>query len=488
VTVAAPSAGTGSSLTWDGGATLSLMTRQEWFWDNNWVGDVAPSNPTLGAITFGDTGRGVNRVETNRTIGGLTVNNTAGTNIFDLVGGRLTVRGATDVSPVHHGAGNNWAAAVFTNGTLQVGTPSAPQNLTIGLDPAGSPYYSGYMKVAAGSTFEGYIKRLGIGVDGAAGRGTLDLRGATVAGGVLRAGQLVMANLGWGGAPNRPCEIRLDNATAITGIEITNTCDMGVNQCNTCWIGDPANNTNLPPGVNFKVGVNTAGRGRIRLAMDAYYNLLGRIVATTNGTFTGYLTELTVGGMSWQDLSDALLDVSAMTNLVLDCSGTVGVPGGDSSLSRYNARLKLPPGTGITKDVRIGVPTNMNSSALLQLRSTVLTVTNLATVGIRGTVSNVVDGASGGLDIASTASLVVSNGGKITIVFKQARVLDSNNVYWGLRLAGNQVAALQTLQSDGKLGWNDAAMAPRVAEIFFYRGYTYVGQIYAPKGTIMVVR
>jgi hypothetical protein len=74
------------------------------------------------------------------------------------------------------------------------------------------------------------------------------------------------------------------------------------------------------------------------------------------------------------------------------------------------------------------------------------------------------------------------------LLFKQARVLDSNNVYWGLRLAGNQVAALQTLQSDGKLGWNDAAMAPRVAEIFFYRGYTYVGQIYAPKGTIMVVR
>jgi len=66
--------------------------------------------------------------------------------------------------------------------------------------------------------------------------------------------------------------------------------------------------------------------------------------------------------------------------------------------------------------------------------------------------------------------------------------LDPSGVYWGLRMVGDQTAALAALQGAGKLGWNDTGIAPKVAEIFAYRGYTYVGQILAPRGTIMLVR
>ena len=176
-----------------------------------------------------------------------------------------------------------------------------------------------------------------------------------------------------------------------------------------------------------------------------------------------------------------------MTNVALDCSGTIAVPGGTSQRGAYNARLKLPPGDALTRDLVIGVPTNANSTALLQLRSTRMTVTNLATVGLRGTISNVVDGASGGLDLAGAASLVVSNGGKITLVFQPPRDPEIR-VYWGLRWAGNHASALQALQSAGQLGWNDSALASNGVAIFVYRGYTYIGRVFAPHGSLLRVR
>jgi len=217
--------------------------------------------------------------------------------------------------------------------------------------------------VAAGSTFEAYINRLGIGADGYGARGLLDLRGATVQGGVLRMGSLVMGNVGWGGSVNRTMAIALDNATALSRIEVTNAMDMGVQQAHLTWIGNPGSNTNLPPNIDVAVGVNVAGRGKIRLAIDAWPYCFGRMVASSNGTFTAYLTEFDVGGSGMGGSCDAIWDFSAMTNMVLDCTGIVNVPYGDTWASSYSARLKLPPGNGITKDLRLGVPSSPRARA-----------------------------------------------------------------------------------------------------------------------------
>ncbi|HPV24258.1 MAG TPA: sodium-independent anion transporter, partial [Casimicrobium sp.] len=75
----------------------------------------------------------------------------------------------------------------------------------------------------------------------------------------------------------------------------------------------------------------------------------------------------------------------------------------------------------------------------------------------------------------AAATLSVSNGGKVAIVFTSpSSPGNSDYAYWGLRWAGNHRSELETLAAAGKLSWTNL-MPGRPAEIIVMRDSTYVG-------------
>jgi len=83
---------------------------------------------------------------------------------------------------------------------------------------------------------------------------------------------------------------------------------------------------------------------------------------------------------------------------------------------------------------------------------------------------------------AALFSLVA--GGVISIVYTASRPAGTGP-YWGLRWAGNHVAALEALRSAGKLTWNRGPIG-HDPSIFYTQGATHVG--YPLAGSVFVVR
>jgi hypothetical protein len=164
-TAYAPGVPTSGDVTWTGAAVGA-----DWDYDANWLGGVAPTNPTAATVTYASGGQSVvGRLEADRQVGGLYFNADCAHSL-DLGGRGLTLAGNL--------TGADYCAWSFrvTNGTLRLGTPGAAANLTVGrLDSA-------TLTLSPGTILDPVnVGRISLGehTSSGSGQGLLDLRGCT---------------------------------------------------------------------------------------------------------------------------------------------------------------------------------------------------------------------------------------------------------------------------------------------------------------------
>jgi len=397
-------------------------------------------------------------------IGSLSVGNNEGTHTVDLSQNILKVNGNVTVNSTS-GGDTPHAKATFTNGTLQIGTSAGAQNITIGT--GWGAYRTGTLAFGAGTTFDANIATLTIG-EGDGGRGYLDLRGANIAGGVLKADTIKFGTGGNGARSNRSMHIYLDDTTTISEIQ-TRYLYMAMYQCANVRIGNPNDGDMLPPNVSVTIGSQEA-RGGLRMGRNAWVTVDTRLVAKSGGIFTAWLTEMNIGGTEWGGTSIAVLDIDAMDSVMIDCNGSFLMPYGTNSANNLDAQCMLPRGTVTTQTMKIGVPNNSGNGARLWLNGTVFTVLDTATIGVKGKVYSNVAGFSGGLDIAEGDKLSVADGGLISVMFDTEQDASESGFYWGLRWKGKRDADLRMLKDAGKIDWQ---VSQALADLGYSAGVLY---------------
>ncbi len=479
------SPGVTNSLTWKGAASSTLMNRPEWMWSGNWIEGAPPVNPSAAIINYRDSGQAVTgRLETSRTIGGLSLGLQAATvrHTLDLNGNSLVVSGSVV------DAGGTWQFSV-TNGTIQVGSDGLLGNINL---TVGQPTLTVLPGTRLNATNIGTIQLANCWGGWGTSLAILDLRGAEVAGGTLRMANLLMHN----GGSGQSSYFYLNGGTALTKIEVTNQTVIGqTGGDSSCYIGNPTDQK-LPPGISLSFGSNPALRGSLLIlrTMFATRYSTAKLVATSGGTCTAYLSSL------WLVKHDAtieagnsnpqtgILDMGNMAACFIDTLDLKIAP--DRTTSPTNTdnlvgTLKLPPGTVVAGTVVVGGATN-RGVATLECSNTAFRVTNSITLHKTARVTMKV-GSSGGLDIDSPAdsalSMTTATNGALQIQFTAPCFFPT----YGLRWAGDHVAALQALQADGKLVVDAGGLAPKTASIFLYRGSTYVGPGPA-SGTVIMIR
>ena len=471
---------TQADLTWSGDAGAE---KQEWKWAHNWVGGNPPANPTTGRLTFADAGNVGDDSVTNLmdqawTIGGFSVTATAGDHKTDLNGNKLTVNGRVDVGMRVAGK-----TAKIVNGSMQIGTPGSLQDLIVAgsgdyNDPVGAANF-----VLAGVNLTAYLNLCAIGYGSWINTpvGTLDLLDANVP--LLRANRLVIAQ----GNPQVVGSVKLSSLTGLGEIRVRDSVVMATK--GTARIGDPSNSWNLPPNVSITLGDWGISRCSMEVstASDDHW-ADGRLVASSGGTFTAYLSTLKLAehtgrefGYSEAGQAIATLDLSAMDHVTLDADSIqvaapapVVTPGGHND---GRGLLGLPPGTATVREAMIAhadvndTNADPTCSAILRLNGTVFVPQSSLTVGPRGTVQTKVNGTSCGLDIPAGSAVAIT--GKISIIFELDPL--TSGLYYGLRWAGDHTAELEALNVAGNLTWDDTVLT-RPVSIFTQGGFTYVGQ------------
>jgi hypothetical protein len=223
-----------------------------------------------------------------------------------------------------------------------------------------------------------------------------------------------------------------------------------------------------------------------------------KLVASGGGTFTAYVTNLVVvqqNSPSEQGNGNAqagTLDLSKMTSCQIDATTLNIAP--DRSPSPTNTdnligTLNLPPGNVVAGTVVVGGATN-SGVATLTLSNTIFAVTNAITLHKTARVTVNVGSLPSGLVVSNSADTAFSmatatnDSGALRIVF---RAKPTASPFYGLAWAGDHVAAVQALQSSGKLVVDSTGLAPKTAEIFKSGGFTYVG-VPLPAGSSFVFR
>jgi hypothetical protein len=469
------------------------MDRREWMWSANWVGNVPPTNPTVATLSFQTFGQTVTgRLEAARTVGGLSLGSASATvnHTVDLNSNTLTVAG--NIADAAYGT----VGFTFTNGTLQLGSASATGNVYL----TGS---TTTLKLAPGAKLNTYnvgtiqlADKSGIGGWGN-GNGILDLRGVEVVGGKFSAGNLLLHCAGDGNYSY----LYLDGNTSIGSIEVTNSLVIGQQAGGgTVYIGNPADSGRLPPNVSVKVGVSPTQRGSMMVTRIMSYvrSTTSKLVASGGGTFTGYLTDLTLvkqdanaeaGNVNAQT---GILDLGKMTSCLIDTTTLNIAPDRTGAQAPTNTdnligTLNLPPGNVVAGTVVVGGATN-SGVATLTLSNTIVAVTNAITLHKTARVTVNVGAQSSGLVVSNSAdtafSMATATNGALRIVF-QAKPAASP--FYGLAWAGDHVTAVLDLQTAGKLVVDSTGLAPKTAEIFKSGGFTYVG-VPLPAGTTFKFR
>jgi hypothetical protein len=465
---------TNGDVTWTGAAVIS-----EWDYDANWLGGQAPANVTTGSVTYTTAGQSVvGLLEADRTIGGLRFD--AGTafadcaHILNLGGRTLTLAGNLG-SPDYRG----WSFSL-TNGTLRLGTSTQAANLTLGrMDDATFTLRPGIHLDPVN------IGKVSLGEHNPSGQGNalLDLRGCQIEGGVLRMRDLYMAGY-WKNA-----FVYLNGDTGITALEVSNTLSMGVSfgSWSTTYVGDPANSGKLPPNVSLKVGTSAAQRGD--LLINQVNGIIGdrtdKLVASSGGTFTAYVTNLWLAtGANSATAQLGLLDVSKMNACAVDAmSVRLAVTASPLANDLIKGELRLCPGTVTAGSVIVGASAG-TGYGLLDMSNTAFTVTNSLEIRQTGDLVARVGASGGGLTIenADPAALSISNGATLTVRFFQPA---AGLPHVGLRWKGSHAAELQTLSDDGRI-LIDASGLGKPAAIVTSGGYTMIGLV--SSGTLILLR
>jgi hypothetical protein len=472
--------GAAGNLTWKGGAPTALMDRREWMWSGNWLEGTPPTNPTIATIYYRTAGQAtVGRIEAPRTIGGIglgegiwdTVSHT-----LDLGGTVLTLAGSLGYADIAY------PTLALTNGTLRIGSDTVVGNVTVG----GGNYGSASLLCRAGTIIEtrrvGTL-RAGRNTGSNAQYGRMDLRNATVAGGILSASNIVV------GARNTSY-IAIDNTTAIDGIAVSNALVVGeTSYGGVGYIGNPADPSyRLPANVSLQVGSGPTARGSIQIGVGGGGQAMTAVMAASSGgSFTGWLTALEIMPAGNPSVGIGTLDLGGMTNCAVDAQ-TIRVASGGAGVD-LRGTLKLPPGTVTAGTVEIGT-TNGAAAAfgLLTMSNTTFAVTNTFTIQRTGRVQVNVGVQSCGLVISNAAdtalSLATATNGALRVVFNAKPAVSP---FYGLWWAGDHVAALDALVADGRLVIDSSGMAPRTASILATGGATIIG-LAPPRGAVFVVR
>jgi hypothetical protein len=466
------------------------MDRREWMWSANWVGNVPPTNPTAAILTFANLGQSVTgRLEVARTVGGLTLGGASMTvsHTVDLNSNTLTVAG--NIADASYGT----VGFTFTNGTLQLGSASATGNVYL----TGS---TTTLKLAPGAKLDtanaGTVQLAMHGSGGwGNGNGILDLRGAQVVGGALRARDLLL----YGAGDGNYSYLYLDGSTSLGSIEVSNALVIGqTSGGSTHYIGNPADSGRLPANISVKIGTSPTQRGSLTVLRTTSYTrtTTAKLVASGGGTFTAYVTNLVVvqqNSPSEQGNGNAqagTLDLSKMTSCQIDATTLNIAP--DRSPSPTNTdnligTLRLPPGNVVAGTVVVGGATN-SGVATLTLSNTIFAVTNAITLHKTARVTVNVGSQPCGLVISNAAdtafSMDTATNGALRIVF---RAKATSSPFYGLAWAGDHLAAVQALQASNKLAVDSTGLAPKTAEIFKSGGFTYVG-VPLPAGSSFVFR
>jgi len=411
-------------------------------------------------------------VDLNAIIGGLDVTAVGGNHRIDLNSNTLTIDGRVAL-----GLTTISKTTRITNGTLQIGTEAGPaRSLYVGGSGNWQDTTGGAYLLLSGVAFNGYLDLCSVGYGNWINTpvSTLDLQNATVS--VFRANRLI---LGTGNSPSSGT-IKLSAATGLTEINVKNELTFAI-AAGTARIGDAGNQYKLPPNVNLVFGVWDATRCNLEIARCSGSDFLtdGRIIASSGGTCTGYfgtfkLAQHQGGSQSYAAVGSAVgtVDLSAMNSVAIDATSIeIAALGPMASPGHNGGRglLALPAGTVNAGTVIVAHPDVYDDNAdpamkgELILNGTVFTVATAMTVGPRGTVTATLNGSPAGLDLASGATLV--DRGNIRIIFAPA---DPNpeELYWGLRWAGNHQAELLALKNDGKLAWDDTAIGGGVNIVY----------------------
>ncbi len=243
-------------------------------------------------------------------------------------------------------------------------------------------------------------------------------------------------------------------------------------------------------GDRFVTTVGSADQ-RATMLVGGYRAGAITITMTAAGTFNAYLSSLMVGSNGYANTTtDGLLDLSAVTNGIVDVSGDVRIGSGVGTTAIGELRLPAIP---VSAGTLIVGTTNTGAKGTLTMTGTVFAITNSVavdgpSVANKGRINVTVAGTSAGLDLDAAATLSVTQG-VIAITFKDPA--KPTPLYWGLRWKGDHAAALATLKTASKLTWDATAMTdPKLRDsvaIFVQDNVTYVGARKSG-GTLILVR
>jgi len=477
----------GVTRTWLGAASTDLMDRREWMWSANWVEGTPPANPTTGTIQFRDSGQSViGFPEADRTIGGLSLGQSGITVNHTLnLGGTAPARTLTVAGNVTNpGVGS----FVVTNGTLRIGTEAAAGNATVGLGTT--------LRIAPQTTLDARtINSLQVGSTAwNSATAVLDLRGTTLTEGRLTATNLTV-NFGSGHG-----RIALDNQTGLSEIQAIASLVIGDTPGGggTCYIGNPNDSMRLPPNTSLTVGVDDSLRAVMRILSVNTYGYGGdnaRLVASSGGTFTAWLSDLTVmrhqiqtsqrtGNAHYGTLDLSAMDACFIDTHVLRIANDHADP---SATDNLRGVVKLPHGSLKAGTAIIGATLGQGYGQL-HLSNTLFTVTGALTNRNTGAITIRIGAESTGLAVesASDAALVAEPDSTIQLIFTEPA---AQQPHYGLRWDGDHGATLEGWldASDGRLVVDDAGLGGPKAVVFRLQGATYIG-VPPPPGSLILLR
>ncbi len=181
-----------------------------------------------------------------------------------------------------------------------------------------------------------------------------------------------------------------------------------------------------------------------------------------------------MGGGGGGNQTDGYLLLADMERIEsFTCSGSISVGTAGSSGTTIG-ELSLPPGDASTVNLSVG--SAYTGRGRVTLNGTRLAVSGATAVNANGIVSNRVGAASSGLELGAAATLSVSSGGKLVVVFTSATPV-FGSPYYGFKWAGDRVATLEGYRADGRLVVNTNALGSLagLVSIFATNGVTYVG-------------
>ena len=438
---------TTNDVTWSGGAGAG---NPYWNVDANWLGGVAPTNPTKATVFFATNGQTVaGTLDADRTVGGISAgSSTNTTHTLNLGGYTLTV---TNSLTILSGTKALYNTLYLTNGTVRIGTDTAAG--AINVNPPGNLCLSG-------ATLDAHnLSRIYVYPNPYA-LSQIDLRGATILGGTLRMGSLLLDGSGWYGSL-----MLLNNATVVSSIIVTQTLEMGVadvSQNTPQYIGNPADTFTFdtatfgrfPAGISLTVGTSATARATMLLAKPTMGTAINRVAIRAapggGGTFTAYLSSLGIGirGIASGTISPrGLFDVAAMDSCLLDVVNLQLAPGQTNAVAADNeiGELDLPTGTATVGTAVIGATAGVGYGKL-SLSNTMFTVTNSLTLNATASNSISVGAVSKGLDVQGT---FIDGGGKIRVNFLTDPAVGTTN--WAIRIAGNAQSTLGAMVGSGRL-------------------------------------